>query len=88
VSGVSIVVEDALAPRTAKFGVFAARENGGVLYRDATLIVITVEGPGLQLAAREFSFVHQEVERMLMMIALLSDSVKARHELGFREKRF
>jgi len=34
------------------------------------LIVVTIESPGLKAAAREPAFVHEQVKRMLVMVAL------------------
>ena len=84
---VAIVIEDALAPRQAKGRIFAAREDRGVFDGDAALIVVAIERPGLQLAAREFAFVHQRMKWMLVVIALFADGVKAGDEVGFREQR-
>jgi len=50
------------APGETKRGVFAAREDGRVLNGDAALIVITIQRPGLKLAARELAFMHEQVE--------------------------
>src|SRR5271168_3706915 len=86
--GVSIMIEDTLSPNAAKCSVFAAGKNRGIFHGDAALVVVAVERPGLQLAAREFSFVHQQVKGMFMMITFLANGMKARHELGCREKHF
>ena len=56
---VTIVIEDAFAPRQAKGGIFAACEDGGVFNGDAALVVVAIERPRLKLAAREPAFVHQ-----------------------------
>ena len=37
------------------------------------LIVVAVERPGLQLAAGKLAFVHHQVKRMLVVIALFAD---------------
>ena len=81
------MVENALAPRQAKGGIFAARENGGVLNRNAALIVIAIQSPGLKLAAREFALVHQRMKRMFVVIALFANGVKSGDEVGFRKQR-
>src|SRR5260370_11706528 len=86
-SVVAIVIENALAPGEAKRGVFAARENGRVFDGDAALIVVTIESPGLKLAAREPAFVHEQVKRMRVMVALFSDHMKTSKELGLGEQR-
>ena len=41
----------------------------------------------MKLAAREAAFVHEQVKRMLVMVALISDGMKASDELGFGEQR-
>src|SRR6266850_670400 len=84
---VAVVIEDAFAPSEAEGGIFAARENRCVFDGNAALIVIAIERPRLELATRELAFVHQCVERVLVVVALLSDSVKAGDERGFRKRR-
>src|SRR5260221_4273843 len=80
---VAIMIEDALAPGKAKKGVFAARENGRVFDGDAALIVVTIEGPGLQLSASELAFVHEQMKWVFVVVALFADGVKAGNEFGF-----
>ena len=41
----------------------------------------------MELAARELAFVHHQVKRMLVVIALFTNGVKAGDELGFGEQR-
>src|SRR2546430_8048673 len=82
----AVVVEDAFAPRQAERRVLAPRKNGCVLDRNAALVEIAVERPGLELAARELAFVHHQVKRMLVVIALFTNGVKAGDELGFGEQ--
>lgn len=86
-NAVAIVIEDAFAPGEAKGGIVAACENGGVLDGDAALVVIAIEGPGLQLAAGEFSFVHQRMKWMFMVVALFANGVKAGDEDRFGKRR-
>src|SRR6266446_6559973 len=83
---VAIVIEDAFAPCETEGGIFAAREDGGVFDGDAALIVVAIESPRLELAAREPALVHQRMERVLMVVALLTDGVKAGDEGGFRKR--
>src|SRR5579859_2870213 len=54
---------------------------------DAALIVVAIERPGLELASREFSLVHQAMKWMFVVIALFADGVKTRNEVSFREQR-
>ena len=82
---VAIVIEDAFAPGEAEGWIFAASEDGRVLDGNVFLVVVAIEGPGLELAASEFAFVHQQMEGMLMMIALGANGVKAGNEVGFGE---
>src|SRR5579859_6884528 len=77
VFAVAVVIEDAFAPRNTKRGVLAARQNRRVFDGDVRLVVVAIEGPGLQLPARELAFVHQQVERMLVVIALFADGVES-----------
>src|SRR5712692_8659232 len=83
---IAIVIENAFAPRLTEGGIFAARENRGILDGNAALVVVAVERPGLQLPARELSLVHQQMKRMLVVVALFADGVKASDELGFGEQ--
>src|SRR6266446_520993 len=53
----------------------------------AALIVITIQRPGLKLASRKLAFMHEQVKRMLVVIALFANGVKASDELRFRERR-
>ena len=80
---IALVIEYALAPGEAKIGIVGARENGRVLYRNAALIGKTIQRPGLQLPARELAFVHEQMERMLVVIAFLADGVETRDEFFF-----
>ena len=77
---VAIVIDDAFAPGAAEIGIFGARQDGGVFDRDAALIVVAIEGPGLKLAARELAFVHQKMKWVLVVIALFADGLKAGDE--------
>src|SRR5260370_24677127 len=83
---VPIVIEDALAPGQAEAGIFAAREDGRIFDRYATLIGVTIEGPGLKLATREPAIMHQQMKRMLVMVALLSNGMETSDERGFRDR--
>src|SRR5579859_7587543 len=85
---IAVVVEDAFAPGDAKGGVLAARENRRVFDGDVRLVVVAIEGPGLQLPARELAFVHQQVERMLVVIALFADGVESGDKFLFAEGLF
>src|SRR5271168_3623945 len=55
---IAIVIDNSFAPGAAEIGVFAAGEDGGILNRDAALIVVAIERPGLDLTASELAFMH------------------------------
>src|SRR5215469_11940701 len=84
---VAIMIDDALAPRAAKCRLHAPRKDDRVLDRNDALVVIAVERPGLQLAPRQFAFVHQLVKWVAMMVSLRTDRAQARFELRRRQKR-
>src|SRR5690242_14427576 len=69
---VAIMIEDAFAPGEAKVRIFAARQNGRIFEGNAALIVVAVQRPRLELAPRELTFVHKQVKRMLVVIALFA----------------
>src|SRR5215469_7958270 len=70
---VAIMIEKALAPGEAERGIRATCEDGGVLDRNAALIEVAVKRPCLQLTACQLALVHQQVKRMLVVIALFAD---------------
>ena len=82
------MIEDAFPPGETKAGFFAAREDGRVFDGDAALVVITIERPRLKLAARKLAFMHKQMKRMLVVVTLFTNGVKAGDELGLREQRF
>jgi len=65
--------------------VVGASEKSGVFARNVRLIVVTVESPGLELAAAECTFVHELVERMLVVVTLFADGVESGDEVLFGE---
>ena len=79
--GVTIVIDHALAPGAAEDRVRTARQDDRIFDRDDALIVIAVQRPGLQLSAAELAFVHQQMKRMLVMIALLAHGLELRAQL-------
>src|SRR5215467_589396 len=83
--GGAVLIKNAFAPGNAKRVVLAAGKNGGVFDGDVTLIVVAIERPSLELASRELSIVHQLMKRVLVVIALFADGVKASDEIGFGE---
>src|SRR5258708_17549870 len=85
---VAVVVDDALARGNAKGGILAASENYGVFDGDVRLVVVAIQSPGLQLAAGELAFVHQQVEWMLVVIALFGDGVESGDKFLFTEGIF
>src|SRR6266849_1184687 len=84
---ITIVIEDALAPGETKRWVVATRENCGVFNGYSALIGVAIEGPGLKLATRELAFVHEQVKRVLVMVALFADGMKDGDERELREER-
>src|SRR5579859_1645233 len=84
---IAVVIDQAFAPRDAKDGIVAARKQCGILDRNAALIVVAIERPRLQLPARERSFMHQRMKRVLMVITLFADRRKSGNEFGFRQRR-
>ncbi len=84
-SAIAVVIDDALAPGETERRIFAAGEDSGVFDGNVFLIVVAIQRPGLELAASELAFVHQQVEGVLMVIALGADGVKAGDEFSFRE---
>src|SRR5271166_2164602 len=72
---IAIVIDYALAPRSAEDRVRTARQDNRILNRDDALIVIAVQRPGLQLAAAQLAFVHQQMKRVLVMVALLASGL-------------
>jgi len=87
IGSIAVVIEDALAPGEAEGRVFASREDGCIFDGDTALIVVAIKRPGLQLAAGELAFMHQQMKWMLVVVALLANGMKAGDELGFGERR-
>src|ERR1700757_231880 len=85
---VAVVIEDAFAPGDAKDGVFAARQDYGVFDGYVRLVVVAIQSPCLQLAAREFAFVHQQMEWMFVVIALFAYGVEPGDKFLFTEGVF
>ena len=81
------MVYDPLAPGAAEDRIAAARKYDLILDRNHTLVVIAIERPGLQLAAREFALVHQQVKRMSMVITLIADFAQGGAQLVHRQTR-
>ena len=82
-SAIAIVIDDPFAPSAAEGGVIVARKDDGVLDRNDALVVVAIERPGLQLRAGELAFVHQQMERMAMVVSLRAD----RAQVGFQFNR-
>ena len=71
------MIENPFAPGAAKGRVVALREQQSVLDRDAALIVVAIQRPGLQLASGQLAFVHPQMKGMAVMIAGLADRAEA-----------
>src|SRR5215831_17907942 len=68
-----VVINNPLNPG-ASFHCFGhLRHDDRVLFRNHGLIVETVLNPGLKLSSSEFTLVHQDVERVFVMIPFRSD---------------
>ena len=74
------MIEDAFTPPAAELRIFGSCEDGRVLDRDSALVVVAIEGPGLQLAAGERALVHPKMKRVLVVITLLADGIEAGDE--------
>src|SRR5258708_40047461 len=85
---VAVVVKDAFAPGDAKNGILAPGENYGVFDGNVRLVIVAIQSPGLQLPAGELAFVHQQMEWMLVVIALFGDGVESGDKFLFTEGIF
>ena len=81
-AAVAVVIGDAFAPGEPESGVTATGENGSVFEGNVGLITVAIESPCLELAAGEFSFVHEQMEGMRVVVALLANGIETRDELG------
>ncbi len=82
-----VVVGDARDPGAAKFGVVGLGENQRVFFRNRPLIVEAIFDPRLQLPPGQLPLMHQDVERMLVVISRLANRTQARDEF-FRRVGF
>jgi hypothetical protein len=82
------MVREPFAPCEAEAMIFGPSNNRGVFAGNIALVVVAIEGPRLQLAARQSAFVHQQVEGMPVVIAFFADGMEAGDKIGFREKWF
>src|SRR5712692_7495135 len=85
--GVAVVIRDPLAPDATKLRIVAARQDNRILDRDDALVVVAIEGPGLQLSAAQFAIMHKQVKRMPVVIALLADLPQGGAKLVHRVQR-
>src|SRR5262249_42191325 len=81
----AILIENPFAPSDAERVVLAASEDRCVLNGNMALIVVAIQSPSLELATRKLAIVHQLMKRVLVVIALLTDGVKAGDEIAFGE---
>src|ERR1700730_5795573 len=56
---VPVMIDNALTPCLTERWILAACQNSSIFQRYMALVVVAVQCPGLQLPARQFSFVHQ-----------------------------
>jgi hypothetical protein len=75
------VIDEAAAPLPPDILVSAARDQARILHRDHRLVVIAVEGPGLDLALGALAAMEQVVERMQAMISPRADIAQSGLEL-------
>src|SRR3990172_3362604 len=68
----AIMIDDPMDPRPAEGRIVGLAQDGRILFRNETLIVETVGDPGMQLSLRQLPFVHQQVERVLVVIPFLA----------------
>ena len=77
---VSVMVENPLSPNGPEGGIVAACQDSGVFARNMRLIEAAVQRPRLELPALEFPLMHQKMKRVLVMIAVFPDGMKASDE--------
>src|SRR5581483_10814827 len=83
---VAVVVDDALAPLPAKGGILRPRQESGVLVGDPALIIVAVQGPGLDLRAGQLAAVEQGMERVAVVIARLAHGPQPRFQCLGRQQ--
>ena len=81
---VPVMVENPLSPNGPEGRVVAACQDSGVFARNVRLIETAVQRPRLELPAVEFPLMHQKVKRVLVMIAVSPDGMKASDEFRLR----
>jgi hypothetical protein len=75
------VIHQAAAPFAAQIGGRQARQQGRVLHRDLTLIIVAVQRPGLHLAAIQLAPVKQLMEGMQAVVTLRADTAQCLFQL-------
>src|SRR4051812_20256018 len=83
----AVVIDEALAPGPAQRRILDAGEDRGVLDRDARLVPVAVQRPGLDLRLGATPFMQPRVKRMLVVVARGADRAEARLELVRRKHR-
>lgn len=84
---ITIVIHDTLAPAPTKVRVVAAGKNDRVLDWNAALVIVAVQGPRLHLPAAQFTIVHHEVKRMLMVISFSANPQQPSFQLLCRKNQ-
>ena len=69
----AVVVDHALRPDAAQLGIEEARHERRILDRNAALIIVAVERPGLNLALGELAVAHQRVKRVPVVVTFGAD---------------
>src|SRR5437588_1974209 len=59
-----------MEPDPPKVGILSLRQDKGVLDGDTGLVVVAIQDPLLELVPGQFSFVHESVEWMVVVIAV------------------
>src|SRR5262249_19757837 len=83
----AVVIDQAATPFAAQLRRRQARQQRRVLHRNAGLIVVAVERPGLHLSARAPSGVQHPVERVQVVVALRPDRAAPRPQRPRRQRR-
>ena len=77
---VTIVIDYALAPGTAKDRIGSAGKNDRIFDRDDALVIVAIQSPSLELPSAEAAFMHHQVEGVLVVVAFLTDGAQLRPE--------
>src|SRR5262249_17378531 len=79
-----VVIHDAPQPHAPELWIFRLGHDDRVLDRNSRLIVVAILDPELQRPSREPSFVHAQVERMMIVIAARSLGAQPLDQIAHR----